>query len=102
AVAGGGLAQRDPRMIGRLRAIGQLLAAALVAGGWYVAAFAREGSAFLGVVVRENLLRFIDPEEARTGHAHGAAYLLALGLVGLLPWAPLLPLPGRAPPPPPP
>src|SRR5262245_45266644 len=96
AVVGGALAQRDARMIARLRAIGQLLAAALVAGGWYVVAFAREGSAFLGVVVRENLLRFIDPEEAGSGHAHGAAYLLALGLVGLLPWTPLLPLAVRA------
>src|SRR5262249_39091553 len=72
--------------------IGQLLAAALVAGGWYVIAFAREGPAFLGGVVRENLLRFIDPEEAGSGHAHRAAYLLALRLVGLLPWTPLLPL----------
>src|SRR5262249_30876196 len=96
AVAGGGLAQRDPRMIGRLRAIGQLLAAALVAGGWYVIAFTREGSAFLGVVVRENLLRFIDPEEAGSGHEHGAGYLRALGPVGLLPWTPLLPLAIRA------
>src|SRR5439155_964834 len=33
-----------------------------------------------------------DPEGAATGHAHAAGYLVPLGLVGLLPWTPLLPL----------
>jgi len=66
--------------------------AAVLAGLWYAAAFAREGSAFLDVVARENWLRFVDPEGAATGHAHAAGYLVPLGLVGLLPWTPLLPL----------
>src|SRR5207302_10916662 len=32
------------------------------------------------------------PAGAATGHAHAAGYLVPLGLVGLLPWTPLLPL----------
>jgi len=66
--------------------------AAGIAGVWYAAALARTGSAFLDVVARENWLRFVDPEEAGTGHAHAAGYLVPLGLVGLLPWTPLFPL----------
>src|SRR4029077_12717065 len=33
-------------------------------------------------------LRFVDAED----HAHGIWYLVPLGLVGLLPWTPILPL----------
>jgi len=83
------LARRDVRP---LRVAPVLGTAALVAGAWYALAFAREGSALLGVVARENWLRFIDPEGAATGHAHGVGYLVPLGLVGWLPWTPLLPL----------
>ena len=82
------VARGDVQSLRVLRVLG---AAALVAGLWYAAAFAREGSALLDVVARENWLRFIDTEEARTGHAHSVAYLLPLGLVGLLPWTPLVP-----------
>jgi 4-amino-4-deoxy-L-arabinose transferase-like glycosyltransferase len=39
---------------------------------------------------RENVLRFLGTDAADTGHAHGAPYLLALGLVGLLPWVPIV------------
>jgi 4-amino-4-deoxy-L-arabinose transferase-like glycosyltransferase len=81
--------RRDVRPLRPVRA---LVAAAVVAGAWYGAAFLREGSAFLDVVARENWLRFVDTEGARTGHSHGPAYLVPLGLVGLLPWTPLLPL----------
>ena len=59
--------------------------AAAVAGLWNAAAFMREGGAFLDVVARENWLRFVDPEGARTGHAHGIAYLVPLALVGCSP-----------------
>ncbi len=75
-----------------LRVVPVLGAAAVLAGLWYAAAYAREGGAFLDVVVRENWLRFVDPEGAATGHAHTVGYLVPLGLVGLLPWTPLLPL----------
>ncbi len=75
-----------------LRVVPVLGGAAALAGLWYAAAFAREGSALLDVVARENWLRFVDPEAAATGHAHAAGYLVPLGLVGLLPWTPLLPL----------
>jgi len=75
-----------------LRVLPVLGGAAGVAGLWYAAAFARVGNALLDVVARENWLRFVDPEGAATGHAHAAGYLVPLGLVGLLPWTPLLPL----------
>ena len=83
------LARRD---VGPLRALPVLGVAAVLAGLWYAAAFAREGNAFLDVVARENWLRFASAEGAASGHAHAAAYLVPLGLVGLLPWTPLLPL----------
>ena len=83
------LARRD---VGPLRALPVLGVAAVLAGLWYAAAFAREGNAFLDVVARENWLRFAGGEGAASGHAHAAAYLVPLGLVGLLPWTPLLPL----------
>jgi 4-amino-4-deoxy-L-arabinose transferase-like glycosyltransferase len=84
--------RRDAWLPARLGMPAALAAAAVVAGAWYAAAFAAEGSALVRVVVRENLLRFVDTADAGTGHAHGAGYLLGLGLVGLLPWTPLLPL----------
>ncbi|HLK11692.1 MAG TPA: glycosyltransferase family 39 protein [Candidatus Binatia bacterium] len=92
AFAGLAAARRDARLPIRLHVPCVLAAAAVVAGAWYAAAFAAEGGAFLRVVARENLLRFVDTADAGTGHAHGAAYLVGLGLVGLLPWTPLLPL----------
>jgi 4-amino-4-deoxy-L-arabinose transferase-like glycosyltransferase len=94
ALAAGALwATRAHRAAARtLRPAATLGAAAAVAGAWYAAAFAHEGWAFVDVVTRENLLRFLDTETAETGHAHGPAYLLLVGLVGLLPWTPLAPL----------
>ncbi len=89
AAAGLRIARREVRP---LRVVPVLGGAAALAGLWYAAAFAREGSALLDVVARENWLRFVDPEGAATGHAHAAGYLVPLGLVGLLPWTPLLPL----------
>jgi len=79
----------------RIRALRPALVLALaaaLAGAWYAAAVLHGGRAFVDVVARENLLRFVDAEDAGVGHAHGAGYLVALGLVGLLPWTPLLPL----------
>ena len=76
----------------RLHPVLVLATATAVAAAWYGVAFLREGGAFLDVVARENLFRFVDPETGRTGHAHGTWYLLPLGLVGVLPWTPLLPL----------
>ena len=64
----------------------------MAAALWYGVAFAREGGAFLHVVVRENLLRFVDTADAGTGHAHGLGYLPFVGMIGLLPWTLLLPL----------
>jgi 4-amino-4-deoxy-L-arabinose transferase-like glycosyltransferase len=75
-----------------LRPVVVLGGAAVLGSLWYVAAFAQEGGAFFDVVVRENWLRFLDAESGETGHSHSVLYLLPLGLVGLLPWTPLLPL----------
>ena len=75
-----------------LRPVTALALATAAAGAWYVVAFIRTGSSFLDVVARENWLRFVDTAGAGTGHGHGPWYLLPLGLVGLLPWTPLLPL----------
>jgi 4-amino-4-deoxy-L-arabinose transferase-like glycosyltransferase len=88
ALAAGGLLVAR-RSIRPLRAIAVLGGAAALAGLWYAAAFRREGAGFLGVVVRENVLRFVDSAEAGTGHAHGFAYLVPLALVGFLPWTPI-------------
>jgi len=92
AAAGLAVVRRDAGVLRRLRVAPVLGLAAAAAAVWYGIAFAREGGAFLAVVARENVLRFVDTEDAGTGHAHGVGYLVPLGLVGLLPWAPLLPL----------
>jgi 4-amino-4-deoxy-L-arabinose transferase-like glycosyltransferase len=84
--------RRDRTILARLGVVQVTAVAALVAGAWYALAFATQGRAFFDVVVKENLLRFIDTDDARTGHAHGLLYLPIVGLVGLLPWVPLLPL----------
>jgi 4-amino-4-deoxy-L-arabinose transferase-like glycosyltransferase len=84
--------RRDVGVLRRLGVVPVLGIAALLAGAWYVVAFAEQGRAFFEVVLKENLVRFIDTDDARTGHAHGVFYLPLLGLVGFLPWVPLLPL----------
>ena len=81
----------------RLRPATTLLAAAALAALWYGAAFARQGWAFVDVVARENVQRFLDTDAANTGHAHGPFYLLGLGLVGILPWTPIVSLAWAAP-----
>jgi 4-amino-4-deoxy-L-arabinose transferase-like glycosyltransferase len=84
--------RRDRTLAGRLGLVRVVGIGALVAGAWYLVAFAEQGRAFLDVVLKENVVRFIDTDDARTGHAHGLGYLPLLGLVGFLPWVPLLPL----------
>jgi 4-amino-4-deoxy-L-arabinose transferase-like glycosyltransferase len=84
--------RRDVAVLRRLGVVPVLGIAALAAGVWYLVAFAEQGRAFFDVVLKENVVRFIDTDDARTGHAHGLLYLPLLGLVGLLPWVPLLPL----------
>lgn len=85
-------ARRDLVLLARLRPIHVLGVAGVVAALWYGAALMKYGAAFFEVVAKENWLRFIDTDDAKTGHAHGLLYLPLLGLVGLLPWTPLLPL----------
>jgi 4-amino-4-deoxy-L-arabinose transferase-like glycosyltransferase len=85
-------AKRSRAELRVLRPLVVLGVAAVLGGLWYVAAFVQEGGAFFDVVVRENWLRFLDAESGDTGHSHSVLYLLPIGLVGLLPWTPLLPL----------
>src|SRR5206468_1346704 len=91
--------ERDRTVLRRLGVVPVLGVAAAVAALWYLAAFATQGRAFLDVVLRENVVRFIDTDDAGTGHAHGLWFFPVFGLLGFLPWVPLLPLAatGRAP-----
>jgi 4-amino-4-deoxy-L-arabinose transferase-like glycosyltransferase len=90
------LIERDRSL---LRLLVPLLAGATIAALWYVVAWSAHGRAFLDIVLAENLGRFVDTARARTGHAHGPLFLAGAGILGLLPWTPLLPLvasPGTA------
>jgi 4-amino-4-deoxy-L-arabinose transferase-like glycosyltransferase len=86
--------RRDPGIIRRLDVVTVLLVGGAIAGSWYLAAFAKHGWAFFDIVAKENWLRYVDTEDAGTGHSHGFVYLPLVGLIGLLPWTPLLPLAG--------
>jgi 4-amino-4-deoxy-L-arabinose transferase-like glycosyltransferase len=86
------LGRREVAAIRRLRAPTVLAAAAVVAAVWYALAYHRLGAELLGVVARENWLRFLGADDADASHRHGPLYLVGLGLVGFLPWTPLLPL----------
>jgi 4-amino-4-deoxy-L-arabinose transferase-like glycosyltransferase len=84
--------RRDLGVLRRLGALPVLVVGGAIAALWYGAAFARYGWAFFDVVAKENWLRYVDSDDAGTGHSHGLFYLPLVGLVGLLPWTPLLPL----------
>jgi 4-amino-4-deoxy-L-arabinose transferase-like glycosyltransferase len=84
--------ERDRDVLRRLGVVPVLGVATLVAAVWYLCAFLEQGSAFMDVVFKENVARFIDTDDAKAGHAHGFFYLPLVGLVGTLPWIPLLPL----------
>jgi 4-amino-4-deoxy-L-arabinose transferase-like glycosyltransferase len=86
--------RRDLGLLRRLAVIPVLVLGGAIAGLWYGAAFAKHGWAFFDIVARENWLRYVDSEDAGTGHSHGFIYLPLVGLIGLLPWTPLLPLAG--------
>jgi 4-amino-4-deoxy-L-arabinose transferase-like glycosyltransferase len=86
--------RRDPSPLRRLGAIPVLVLGGAIAALWYGAAFAKHGWEFFDIVAKENWLRYVDSEDAGTGHAHGLLYLPLVGLIGLMPWTPLLPLAG--------
>ncbi len=86
--------RRDLGLLRQLGALPVLVLGGAIAALWYGAAFAEHGWAFFDVVAKENWLRYVDSEDAGTGHSHGLFYLPLVGLVGLLPWTPLLPLAG--------
>src|SRR5262249_21170743 len=94
AVGGLALVQRDLAVLRRLGAVPVLAVGGALAGPWCGAAFAKHGWAFFDIVAKENWLRYVDSEDAGTGHSHGFLYLPLVGLVGLLPWTLLLPLAG--------
>jgi hypothetical protein len=84
--------ERDRSLLRRLGVVPVLGVATLAAAVWYLFAFVEQGRAFIDVVFKENVVRFIDTDDAKAGHAHGFFYLPIVGLVGALPWVPLLPL----------
>ena len=86
--------RRDLSLLRRLGAIPVLVVGGAIAGLWYGAAFAKHGREFFDIVAKENWLRYVDSEDAGTGHSHGLLYLPLVGLIGLVPWTPLLPLAG--------
>jgi 4-amino-4-deoxy-L-arabinose transferase-like glycosyltransferase len=83
--------RRDLSLLRRLSVARVLLLGGGLAMLWYGAAFAKHGWAFFDIVAKENWLRYVDSEDAGTGHSHGFFYLPLVGLIGLLPWTPLLP-----------
>ncbi len=80
-----------PGVWGRLRAGRGLLVVLLVVTGWVVLAARRHGDPFMEIVLHENIHHLIATDVGATGHAHSAIYLVAVTLLGLLPWTPLLP-----------
>ncbi len=86
--------RRQLSLLRRLGAVPVLVAGGAIAALWYGAAFAKHGWEFFDIVARENWLRYVDSEDAGTGHSHGLLYLPLVGLIGLVPWTPLLPLAG--------
>jgi hypothetical protein len=69
-----------------------LLAVGLVVGAWYAAAWAIGGNDFLVKhVLKENVLRVLDPDVLDTGHRHGILYLPPHWFLGALPWSLLAP-----------
>jgi hypothetical protein len=86
-----GRGTRDVDVLRRLGVVPVLGVATLAAAVWYLCAFVEQGSAFIDVVFKENVVRFIDTDDAKAG-TRRVLYLPLVGLVGALPWVPLLPL----------
>jgi 4-amino-4-deoxy-L-arabinose transferase-like glycosyltransferase len=91
AAVGAACARSDWGLWQRLHPIRGLVVVATVVGTWFVLALREHGSAFLDLVVHENLHHLTAAEATGAGHAHGVPYLLAVTCVGLMPWTPLVP-----------
>lgn len=64
---------------------------AVLAGGWYAAAAAVGGMAFVRKhILAENIFTFLYSRRLSGGHAHPFYYLELALLVGFLPWTPLI------------
>jgi len=75
-----------------LRPVPGLVAVVLVAGSWYVAALFLGGeSFFVKQILKENVLRFLDPARLDSGHLHGPLYFIPNFFAGALPWSLLAP-----------
>ncbi len=80
------------RLISRLHLVRGLMVVAVLAGGWYVAAIAIGGGAFvLRQLVNENLFAFFYSSSTGGGHNHSFLWFTLALLVGWLPWSPFLP-----------
>jgi 4-amino-4-deoxy-L-arabinose transferase-like glycosyltransferase len=92
AAAGAACARPDCGLWQRLHPLRAVAVVAALVGTWFVLALREHGSAFLGLVVHENLHHLTAAEATGAGHAHGVPYLLAVTCAGLLPWTLLVPL----------
>lgn len=77
-------------LIPRLKIFRGALIVAAIGGGWYLAAIATGGSAFVHKqLLGENLYRLIPHGAAHEGHAHPFYYEEGALLAGFLPWTPI-------------
>lgn len=74
-----------PFIIAAARTAIVMLAAALIASLWYLAAYRLEPGPFAAKFYYENIARFLGQMED-DAHRHSAPYLLATLLYGMLPW----------------
>ncbi len=90
-----GLGPRVRRACAFLRANGVAAAlglTTLIAGSWTLAAWWIGGNEFAEqLLLKENLLRVLDPERLGTGHRHGMFYLVPKLFLGGLPFSLLTP-----------
>ncbi len=77
-------------LLPRLKLFRGALIVAVLGGGWYLAAIATGGSAFVHKqLLGENLYRLIPHAAAHEGHAHPFYYEEGALLAGFLPWTPI-------------
>jgi 4-amino-4-deoxy-L-arabinose transferase-like glycosyltransferase len=81
------LLYRRWELIPHLKVFRGALIVAVIGGGWYLAAIATGGSAFVHKqLLAENLYRLVPHAAAREGHAHPFYYEECALLAGFLPW----------------
>jgi 4-amino-4-deoxy-L-arabinose transferase-like glycosyltransferase len=91
------VATRDATLVRQMRLLRGGIAVLIIAGSWYLLALQVGGDDFLHKqLLNENLLRFVGGSQFSGGHRHSNLTFLGLVLLGLMPWALLLPFLGSA------